>query len=225
MLAPSVVDADGIYTVLEGTAVVFQFTYSLELMWDVVTTNQMYLVASSVLHFIVSVDKDRPLRLWAKFNSQHPVSFEAQSFIAESFSTVLQGMLNIPADAAEALLRPGILPRFRMFPYAKELHDWALANPKWTGYPYTFQNVEGVPALSVRDITHRLHQLSKDEGPAGAYLPFISFVISVVGLILVVGLACYVKCSLRGQRLTNDAGGNLQLNMHPGSHKQVNDQL
>lgn len=153
------------------------------------------------------------------------VSFEAQSFIAESFSTVLQGMLNIPADAAEALLRPGILPRFRMFPYAKELHDWALANPKWTGYPYTFQNVEGVPALSVRDITHRLHQLSKDEGPAGAYLPFISFVISVVGLILVVGLACYVKCSLRGQRLTNDAGGNLQLNMHPGSHKQVNDQL
>jgi len=167
------------------------------------------------------------LKLWAKFNSQHPVSFEAQSFIADSLSTVLQGMLTIPADTADALLRPGVLPRFRIFPQAGALHEWAKKNPKWTGYPYTFQNVEGVPALSVRDITHRLNQLSTDEGPAGPYLPFVSFAISVVGLLLFVALACYVKCALHDRRagLTNDGGGNLQLNMHPQSHKKVNDAI
>jgi len=246
MLSPSVTSADGIYTVLNGTAVCFQVTYSLELMWDVVTTNQMYFVSDSVIHFFVSVG-DVPLKLWAKFNDIHPVTFNVQNFIASSFPTVLKGELNINQIIADALVSSGKLDRFIKLPpsTADEVHTWALNNPYWTGYPFSGnQSVPGAPSDDIRTLTAKVRTMSaaldsttaafdsykathaeessRDRDPVGGkYLALFALIIALISLTVLVFLGVSMRWS-RGFTSDSDLT-SLQLQHHSGKAKLSGD--
>lgn len=105
------------------------------------------------------------------------------------------------------------------------MHAWALANPKWTGYPFSNQNMPGVPAHSVRELTHEVNTMEPHIARfiKNEHLIYASLLLSVLGLLLLLCLCLYLRSTRAsaggakgGPRSARhaDAGGSLQLRDH-----------